>query len=437
MVVVKSLRNMDWIILAAVILAMLAFPVKGQNITVDAKITYKMISVDLVEDEFTLKFKNTNENQVEVLNFVLTIPESDMAKVVEVNEKPSGYYKLTRTTDENGRRYAVIKIEKTLRPFEEYQITIKRELRNALEALGENTYSFGTYEFPSYFRGFGYNVERFRIFLDFPDSLFSNYNILTVSSNSKFYYKSLNRIDGIDWDFINPPDQISVYVTFEKVPNFYLLNIMGAFLTVLAFTGLLYYNLRIEKRLKKHDIVKNPPWSGELLSKMKEMIRNAEKEILITSPHIYYTDWLTAELQPLMGKGVKFRIVTWPSYRRDVYKNIEDVQEDRKQFFTLKRFLEMFPPGSVKLNDNIHAKMVIVDEREVLVTTANLSQTGLYENYEIGFYAENPALAKKAKEFFEAVWESEDSISLDHDTIDPKVAWALIMDIKSRREVEK
>ncbi len=138
-----------------------------------------------------------------------------------------------------------------------------------------------------------------------------------------------------------------------------------------------------------------------------------------------------------MSRGIKFRIITWPSYRRDVYRSVEEVQEDKKQYFNLKRFLEMFPPGSVRLNDNIHAKMLIVDEREVLVTTANLSQTGLYENYEIGVYAENPELAKRAKEFFELVWNSEDTIELNEDTLDAKVSWALIMDIKSSREVER
>jgi len=164
------------------------------------------------------------------------------------------------------------------------------------------------------------------------------------------------------------------------------------------------------------------------------MIQRAEKEILITSPHIYYTDWLTAELQPLMSRGIKFRIITWPSYRREMYRNVDEVQEDKKQYFTLKRFLEMFPPGSVKLNDNIHAKMIVVDEKEVLITTANLSQTGLYENYEVGVYADNPDLAKQAKDFFEHVWNSEDTVELDEETLNAKVAWALIMDLKSKKE---
>ncbi len=409
----------------------------AQNITVNAEVEYTMKSLNMMDDTFYLRFKNTDEREIHVLDFYITIPKTEDAEIIEVKDLPSGYVKVSDIVGDDGRKYTLIKVTKTLTPFEEYQLTIKRKISDPVEKIGNGVYSLKAYEFPSYFKDFGLDVERFLITLKFPDSIFKNYNILSTSSNTKFNYKSLNRIDSLEWDYINPPNQIHVYVSFTEVPNFYLFNILGAGLTILAFSGLFIYTLKLERRLNRHEIVKNPPWSGDLVAKMKEMIQRAEKEILITSPHIYYTDWLTAELQPLMSRGIKFRIITWPSYRREVYKSVEEVQEDKKQYFTLKRFLEMFPPGSVRLNDNIHAKMLIVDEREVLVTTANLSQTGLYENYEVGVYADNPDLAKRAKEFFEQVWNSEDTIELNEDTLNAKVSWALIMDIKSSREVER
>ena len=410
---------------------------KAQNISVNAEINYKMLSLNEMRDVFYLRFKNINENQIQVLDFTLPIPKSENAKIVEVKDLPEGYVKVSEVSDEEGREYYLIQVRKTLTPFEEYHIRITREISKPLDNLGEGVYSFRVFEFPSYFRKEGFHVEAFKISLKFPDSIFKNYNILSTSSNTKFTYKSLNRIDSLEWEYINPPDQVNVYVSFTEVPNFFLLNILGAAATLVAFALLLFYTFRIERRLKSHAIINNPPWSGNLLAKMKEMIQHAEKEILITSPHIYYTDWLTAELQPLISKNVKFRIITWPSYKREVFRSIEDVEEDRKQFFTLKRFLEMFPRGSVKLNDNIHAKMLIVDEREILVTTANLSQTGLYENYEIGIYAENPELAKAGKRFFESVWNSEDTIDLDEESVKAKTSWAIIMDIKSRKEGEQ
>jgi len=408
--------------------------VNAQNISVNAEIEYRMKSLDLMEDKFYLRFKNINEQQIETLNFIITIPKTSNTRVLEVNDLPEGYVRVTELKGEDGFEYYVVKVSKQLTPFEEYQLQIKREIANPLEIIGNGAYAFRTFEFPRYFREQNLHVEKISIKLIFPDNIMKNYNIVSTSANTKFVYKTFNRIDSLEWEYINPPDQVSVFVSFTEVWNFYMLNIIGAALTLVAFAGLFYYNFRLERSLKKHEVIKNPPWSGDLLAKMKEMIQRAEKEILITSPHIYYTDWLTAELQPLMNRGIKFRIITWPSYKREMYKSVDEVQEDKKQYFTLKRFLEMFPPGSVRLNDNIHAKMIVVDEREVLITTANLSQTGLYENYEVGVYADNSDLAKQAKEFFETVWNSEDTIELDLETLNAKVAWALIMDLKSKKE---
>ncbi len=406
----------------------------GQNISVNAEIEYRMKSLDIMEDRFYLRFKNINEEDVETLNFVLTIPKTKNTDIVEIRDLPEGYVSVGEAKGSDGLEYYVIKVTKKLTPFEEYQLTIKRVIRNPLENMGHGVYAFRTFEFPRYFREQNFHVEKISIKLVFPDNILKDYNIISTSANTKFNYRSLNRIDSLEWEYIDPKDQISVFVSFAEAWNFYLFNIIGASLTLVAFAGLMYYNFRLERTLKKHEIIKNPPWSGDLLTKMKEMIQRAEKEILITSPHIYYTDWLTAELQPLMSRGIKFRIITWPSYRREMYRNVDEVQEDKKQYFTLKRFLEMFPPGSVKLNDNIHAKMIVVDEKEVLITTANLSQTGLYENYEVGVYADNPDLAKQAKDFFEHVWNSEDTVELDEETLNAKVAWALIMDLKSKKE---
>jgi cardiolipin synthase len=95
----------------------------------------------------------------------------------------------------------------------------------------------------------------------------------------------------------------------------------------------------------------------------------------------------------------------------------------------------MFPPGTVRINDNIHAKLAVVDEKEVLITTANLTQTGLWENYETGFWAENEKLASQAKDFFDVVWNSRETLELDETTIDPKIAWAEIMDLKGEKDV--
>ena len=213
-------------------------------------------------------------------------------------------------------------------------------------------------------------------------------------------------------------------------------NVLGFFILLGAFMGLFHISKRSEMKLRKMGITKVLPGSSDMVARIRDMLKDAKEEILITFPLIYYTDWLTAELKPAMDRGVRVRIITWPCYERRHFESEEEVVEDRKQKFTLKRFLEMFPHGVVKLNDNIHSKMIIVDRQKILVTSANLTQTGLWENYEVGVWAENEKLAQEGVDYFEMVWNSLESVDLDEDMLDPKKSWNIIMERKRRERDE-
>ena len=402
------------------------------EVVVSVSADYTFISPELLKDTFTLKFKNSENTTL----LTVEIPIRLIVENFTVKDIPSGYLKHdVRIVD--GEKVLILKISKPLSPFEEYKVVIEGKVRGLVDSLGNGVYRFTAVEYPEYFNSIGIPVDSIHISVVFPQKLLHAYRVVSVSSNSQIDYSPYNSVQRVEWNFINPKSQVVAFIQFEEILNFMTLNLIGASIIVLAFFGLLYMSYRSEEKYKKMKVLIGTPWGGDIVSKMREMLGKANNEILITSPHIYYTDWLTAELKPAIDRGVRVRIITWPSYERKVFKNVEEVYEDKKQYFTLKRFLEMFPPGTVRLNDNIHAKLVAVDGREVLITTANITQTGLWENYEIGFWAENEELAMQAKEFFETVWNSEDTIELNENTLEPKVAWAEIMDIKSRREAKE
>jgi len=397
-------------------------------VTVDS--IYKLSSLEEGKDIFILRFKNTNEteNVLLAINFPPMRLDSGYVKVKDIPSGGANY----KVVEDNGTKYLLLSVNKVLTPLEEYEIIIEKDLRDPFVKLGDR-YRFVAMEYPEFFSRHGIYVPEVRITLDFPDLIYRDYKILSLSSNSRIVYGPLDVVDKIEWVFQDPKAQSVAIVEFVEVPNYFFMNVLGASLTVVAFVGLFILNVRLEKKLKSHEFVASPPFSGEILAKMKEMIKNAKKEVLLTSPHIYYTDWLTAELQPLVSKGVKVRIITWPGYERRQFKSVDEVFEDKKQLFTLRRFLEMFPKGTVKLNDNIHSKMLIVDEKEVLITTANLTQTGLFENYEAGVYAKSEELAKKSKEYFEMIWSSEESVDLSEEMMDVKRCWEEIMRRKEGR----
>jgi len=406
--------------------------VAKSEVVVSVSADYTFISPEVQKDTFTLIFKNMNENAT---FFTAELPVQLIVENFTIKDIPSGYLS-HEVKVINGKKILILRISKPLGPFEEYKVVIDGKVRGLTDSLGNGVYRFTAVEYPNYFESIGIPVDSIHISVIFPQKLLYVYRPVSLSSNSYIDYSIYNSVNRVEWSFPNPKNQVVAYIQFEEIPNYMTLNVIGASMAIFAFFALLYLSYRSERKYRRMKILTGTPWGGNIVSKMREMIGEAKKEILITSPHIYYTDWLTAELKPVVDRGIKVRVITWPSYERRAFRNIDEVQEDRKQHFTLRRFLEMFSPGTVRLNDNIHAKLVIVDNREILVTTANLTQTGLWENYEVGFWAENEELVSQAKEFFETVWNAEDTIELNEENIEPKVAWAVIMDIKSRREKE-
>ncbi|WP_048085936.1 phospholipase D family protein [Archaeoglobus veneficus] len=414
------------------LLLMCAGVAKGE-VVVSVSADYTFISPELVRDTFTLTFKNMDENTTFLS---LELPMQLIVENFSVKDIPAGHLSYDVKTL-NGGKILLLRISKPLSPFEEYKVVLEGNVRGLTDTLGNGMYRFTAVEYPEYFNSIGIPVDSIHISVVFPQKFLYTYRVTSVSSNSQIFYSPYNSVQKVEWDFVNPKSQVVAFIQFEEILNFMTLNILGASMVFGAFLILLYMSYRSEKKYKQMKVLVGTPWGGDIVSKLREMLGKAKEEILITSPHIYYTDWLTAELKPAIDRGVRVRIITWPSYDRKPFRSVEEVYEDKKQYFTLKRFLEMFPQGTVRLNDNIHAKMAVVDGKEVLITTANLTQTGLWENYEIGFWADNEELAKQAKSFFETVWNSEDTIELDEDTLEPKIAWAEIMDRKRKREVKE
>ena len=92
----------------------------------------------------------------------------------------------------------------------------------------------------------------------------------------------------------------------------------------------------------------------------------------------------------------------------------------------------MFPPETIRMNDNVHAKMVVADRKELLVSSVNLTQTGLWENYEAGVWMRDEALAGKAVEYFGELWDATSTIPLTWETLDPGKASRLVDERKQR-----
>ena len=60
--------------------------------------------------------------------------------------------------------------------------------------------------------------------------------------------------------------------------------------------------------------------------------------------------------------------------------------------------------GNVVQSELIHSRMVIIDEEELLVSSADLTRDQLYDEFNAGIWTSDKETVKKAIEFFDNVF---------------------------------
>lgn len=61
--------------------------------------------------------------------------------------------------------------------------------------------------------------------------------------------------------------------------------------------------------------------------------------------------------------------------------------------------------GNVKEDELVHSRMIIADQKELLVSSADLTREQLYEEFNAGIHTEDKGTISSAIEFFDTVWD--------------------------------
>jgi len=64
--------------------------------------------------------------------------------------------------------------------------------------------------------------------------------------------------------------------------------------------------------------------------------------------------------------------------------------------------------GNVREDELVHSRMVIVDEQEIVISSADLTRDQLYDEFNAGIYTQDQEEVEQAVEFFETMWEDAD-----------------------------
>ncbi len=150
-----------------------------------------------------------------------------------------------------------------------------------------------------------------------------------------------------------------------------------------------------------HFIHTSPLYKGsvhirEIYTTSIEMIRRAEKTIKISSPFI---DMLYEELVSVAKEkpDIEIKIITRPArdikgFRERIAKNVLDI-------------LNVASKGNLKKIDIIHSRIIIIDENEVLISSADLTRDSLFDEFNAGIWTQNKNTVKQAIEYFNNIWD--------------------------------
>ena len=141
-------------------------------------------------------------------------------------------------------------------------------------------------------------------------------------------------------------------------------------------------------------IVTNPnETSDTIYGEIGTEISKTQSEILICSPWISY---IPEELSNLKQKeNIKLKIIT-RLIRDDLEKGITDLDK----FRALKNGFG----AETRYNNDLHAKIIIIDRSVAIISSANLTKRAFSVNYEAGICIRNKDDVDRIRKFFMGIW---------------------------------
>jgi len=156
--------------------------------------------------------------------------------------------------------------------------------------------------------------------------------------------------------------------------------------------------LNLEKSKKSYNFIITTPnkASDTVYGEVSRELSKAQKEVLICSPWItYVVDELSNFKKKESKKKINIKIIT-RLVKEDIEKGVTDLDK--------LRVLKKDFGADIRYNNDLHAKMVIIDNSVAIISSANLTKKGLSVNYEAGICLRDKNMVNKVAQFFRDIW---------------------------------
>lgn len=133
------------------------------------------------------------------------------------------------------------------------------------------------------------------------------------------------------------------------------------------------------------------PWKNNFL----ELVSNAKHSVKITSPFI--KENICNEMLSELSGNTKLELIT--SFK------LNNIHSGSLDISAIENIINK--KGIVKNYSKLHSKIYLFDDKEVIVSSGNLTNGGLLNNFEYGFYTNEKALVNQVKNDFESISSSD------------------------------
>lgn len=138
------------------------------------------------------------------------------------------------------------------------------------------------------------------------------------------------------------------------------------------------------------------PWKDRFL----ELVQESKRSIKITSPYIKAS--VCNEMLSAKKASSKLGVVT--------YLNLKSVYSGALDIDALENIVAQ---GQLYNHSNLHSKIYIFDDKKAIVTSGNLTNGGMLNNFEYGLYIDDDSLVNRISSDFNSIVKCEDTLQIE------------------------
>lgn len=207
------------------------------------------------------------------------------------------------------------------------------------------------------------------------------------------------------WGYVKKVGDKEEYIPPTDSTSFAILSLLSTCPPIsISLEEYMFKNIQYEQRINLHKpyfvhtspiYMKKLPVK-EIYEKIKGGLENAKYDIRIISPYIdmHYEDIINLRSQ---NPKLTIKIITRPKKdikgtRGRIGKNALDL-------------LKIAIKGNLKTLDIIHSRLIIIDDQELIISSADLTREGLFDEFNAGIYTRDEETIKKGIDYFENIWQ--------------------------------